>query len=99
FNGNPHTIVGVTPPEFLGTFVGYAMQFWVPASQQAVFDPSGYKLDNRSARWVEGFARLAPGVGLAVGQAQLDAAARRLASDFANDDRGRGIRILPLDQN
>src|ERR1051325_7066116 len=41
YNGVPHTIVGVTPKEFLGTFVGYAMQFWLPASQQAVVDASG----------------------------------------------------------
>ena len=99
FNGVPHTIIGVTPPEFLGTFVGYAMQFWVPASQQAVFDPSGYKLDDRSARWVEGFARLAPGVSVEAGQAQINTAARRLESEFPNDDRGRGVRILALDQN
>src|ERR1051325_1491485 len=47
FNGRPQTIVGVTPDGFLGTFVGYAMQFWSPASQQRVFDPTGYKLDDR----------------------------------------------------
>jgi predicted permease len=99
FNGIPHTIIGVTPEGFLGTFVGYAMQFWTPASQQAVFDPSGYKLEDRAARWVEGFARLAPGVSLAAAQAQIDAAARRLELEFPNEDRGRGVRVLPLDQN
>src|SRR5262245_1792789 len=31
-NGRPHTIVGVAPQGFYGTFVGYAFQFWVPAS-------------------------------------------------------------------
>lgn len=99
YNSAPHTIVGVTPPEFLGTFVGYAMQFWVPASQQAVFDPSGYKLDDRSARWVEGFARLSPGISVSAGQAEVNVVARRLEAQFANDDRGRGVRIFPLDQN
>lgn len=33
-NGLPHTIVGVTPEGFYGTFVGYPFQFWVPASMQ-----------------------------------------------------------------
>src|SRR5262249_2985388 len=28
-NGIPHTIVGVAPEEFLGTFVGYTIQFWL----------------------------------------------------------------------
>jgi macrolide transport system ATP-binding/permease protein len=99
YNGVPHSIIGVTPEAFLGTFVGYAMQFWVPAVQQTVFDPSGYKLEDRTARWVEGFARLKPGVSLAAGQAQIDGAARRLELEFPNDDRGRGVRILPLTSN
>jgi predicted permease len=96
FNGVPHTVIGVTAKEFLGTFVGYAMQFWVPASQQAVFDPAGYKLDDRGARWIEGFARLEPGVTLARAQAEVSAAAARLESDHPTFDRGRGVRLLPL---
>ena len=32
FNNVPHTIIGVAPEGFYGTFVGWAMQFWVPAS-------------------------------------------------------------------
>lgn len=99
YNGQPHTIVGVAPRVFLGTFVGYAMQFWLPASQQAVVDASGYRLDDRAARWVEGFGRLAPGVSLAAGQAQMNAVARRLESQFPNEDRGRGVRIFSLREN
>src|SRR5262249_37626748 len=36
-NGSPYTIVGVAPENFYGTFVGYAWQFWVPASMQERF--------------------------------------------------------------
>lgn len=99
FNGVPHTIVGVTPNGFLGTFVGYAMQFWTPASQQAVFDAGGYRLDDRAARWVEGFARLRPGTTVAAAQAAVDAAAQRLAREYPNEDRGRGVRLFPLEEN
>ena len=86
-NGVPHTIVGVAPEEFLGTFVGYTMQFWLPASQQSVVDPTGYKLNDRRARWIEGFARLRPGVTLAQAQTEINAAAKRLETDNPNDDR------------
>jgi len=48
-NGLPHTIVGVAPQGFFGTFVGYAFQFWVPASMQPQFSGGVYKLDDRSA--------------------------------------------------
>ena len=33
-NGLLHTIVGVAPRGFFGTFVGYAFHFWAPASMQ-----------------------------------------------------------------
>ena len=96
YNGVPHVIVGVAPDGFLGTFVGYSMQFWVPSSMQAAFDPRGYTLDDRGARWIEGFARLKPGVTIAQAQAEITAAARRLETDYPDIDRGRGVEILPL---
>lgn len=99
FNGVPHTIVGVAPEPFFGTFVGYAMQFWVPMSQLPVFDPSGNRLEDRTFRWIEGFARLKPGVSVAEGQLQIDVAAERLAETNVNEDRGRRIQIFALREN
>jgi macrolide transport system ATP-binding/permease protein len=95
-NGVPFTIIGVAPREFVGTFVGYSMQFWVPASMQGVFDLAGYRLDDRNARWIEGLARLKPGVTITEAQAEIDAGAKRLARAFPDADRGRGARLLPL---
>ena len=43
-NGSTLTIIGVAPENFFGTFVGYAIQFWVPMSMQEGFEPGGYKL-------------------------------------------------------
>jgi hypothetical protein len=61
-NGVPHTIIGVAPEGFSGTFVGRFIEFWVPVSMQAAFDSDRHKLENRNARWIEGFALLKPGV-------------------------------------
>ena len=77
-NGLPHTIVGVAPEGFYGTFVGYPFQFWVPASMQERFDSSGYKLEDRDARWIEGFVRLKPGVTVAQAQAEIAGVGSRL---------------------
>jgi macrolide transport system ATP-binding/permease protein len=96
YNNVPHVIVGVAPEGFLGTFVGYAMQFWVPTSMQAAFNPDGYKLDDRGARWIEGFARLKPGVTIERAQAEVSAAAKRLETDHPDVDRGRGVVLFPL---
>ena len=74
-NGVLHTIVGVAPEGFFGTFVGYPFQFWVPASMQELFESTVYKLEDRGERWIEGFVRLKPGVSRAQAQAEISAAA------------------------
>jgi predicted permease len=95
-NGMPHTIIGVTPQGFYGTFVGWAMQLWVPASMQETFDPGGYKLEDRGARWIEGFVRLKPGVTPDQAQAEISAVAKRLETAYPATNRGRGIKLYPL---
>lgn len=95
-NGVQHTIIGVTPEGFYGTFVGYAFNFWVPASMEEAFEGGGYKLENRGARWSEGFAILKPGVTIAQAQAELSAVARRLDAAYPDTNRNRGFRLYPL---
>ena len=95
-NGVKHTIIGVAPEGFYGTFVGYSFQFWVPASMEEVFGGGTYKLENRGARWVEGFAILKPGVTIEQAQAEMSAVAGRLESAYPDTNRGRGIRLYPL---
>jgi predicted permease len=94
--GLPHTIVGVAPKGFFGTFVGYAFQFWVPASMQTQFDAGVYKLEDRGARWIEGFVRPKPGVTIEQAQAELSAIAARLEADYPETNRGWGVRLFPL---
>src|SRR5438876_4888869 len=95
-NGVQHTIIGVAPEKFHGTFIGYAFNFWVPTSMQETFDTTGYKLEDRGARWIEGYAFLKPGVTRGQAQAELSAIAKRLENDYPETDRGHEITILPL---
>src|SRR5882672_6436718 len=95
-NGVMHTIVGVTPAGFYGTFVGWAMQFWVPASMEENFEAGGYKLEDRGARWIEAYVRLKPGVTLSQAQQEISAVAKRLENDYPATNRGRGIKLCPL---
>ena len=109
FNGDPkiigktqrldgvvHTIVGVAPQGFYGTFVGWGMQFWVPASMEEVFEAGGYKLEDRDARWIEAFARLKPGVTLEQAQAEVSSVAKRLEADYPATNRGRSVKLWAL---
>lgn len=95
-NGVPHTIIGVAPEGFYGTFVGRPIQFWVPASMQGVFDPGGYKLEDRDARWIEGFVLPKPGVSASQAEQELAGIAQRLEVAYPASNRGRNIKLLPL---
>ncbi|MGC1091069.1 MAG: ABC transporter permease [Candidatus Acidiferrum sp.] len=95
-NGVIHTIVGVAPESFRGTFVGWAMQFWVPASMEELFEAGGYKLEDRNARWVEAYARLKPGVTAQQAQQEVSAVAGRLEADYPLTNRGRSAQLWPL---
>src|SRR3989442_1893784 len=95
-NGVLHTIVGVAPEGFYGTFVGWGMQFWVPASMEENFEGGGYKLEDRGARWIEAYVRLKPGVTREQAQQQISSVAKRLEADYPDTNRGRGIKLWPL---
>jgi len=95
-NNVVHTIVGVMPEGFYGTFVGWAMQFWVPASMEETFEAGGYKLEDRGARWIEAYVRLKPGVTRQQARLEISAVAKRLEADYPDTNRGRGIQLWPL---
>jgi predicted permease len=86
----------VAPEGFYGTFVGWAMQFWVPVSMQERFSAGEYMLEDRGAPWIEGFVRLKPGVTPEQAQAEISAVASRLEHDYPATNRGRGVRLFPL---
>ena len=95
-NGVLHNIVGVAPEGFYGTFVGWAMQFWVPASMEETFESDGYKLEDRGARWIESYVRLKPGVTRQQAQQEISGIAKRLEADYPETNRGHGIQLWPL---
>ena len=95
-NGVQHTIIGVAPEKFYGTFVGYSFNFWVPTSMQETFDSTGYKLEDRGARWIEGYAFLKPGVSREQAQENSHRSQNGLENDYPETNRGQGVQILPL---
>src|SRR5213595_3607332 len=95
-NGVKHTIIGVAPEKFHGTFIGYSFSFWVPVSMQETFDTTGYKLEDRGARWIEGYAFLKPGVTRQQADAELHAISQRLEKDYPETNRGHDLSLSPL---
>jgi putative ABC transport system permease protein len=66
-------IVGVTPPGFYGTDVGYQFDVAVPIESERIIEPEHPLLDNPMGWWLYVFGRLKPGVTLQQAQARMAA--------------------------
>lgn len=96
FDNVVHTIIGVMPGGFYGTFVGRAMEYWVPISMVDAFYGGNDKLEDRGARWCEVYVRLKPGVTRYQAQQEISAVAARLEAQYPATNRGRGIKVWSL---
>ncbi len=83
-NGRLFTVAAVAPPEFLGTFTGFAIDGWVPVSMQRIVSPSSGSIDRRDDRFLMVMAARRPGVGDDAVRAILPVVARRLQAAQAN---------------
>jgi len=61
FNGQPFTVVGVTPPSFYGDRLERTPAFWIPLADEPLIDRSATLLDFPGADWLDLIGRLAPG--------------------------------------
>jgi putative ABC transport system permease protein len=89
-NGHPCTIIGVVPPEFVGTFAFSESEVYVPVNWIG-----SAALDDRGARGLHTVARLRPGVAIDRAQATLDVVAARLEQEHPDADRGIKVKLLP----
>jgi putative ABC transport system permease protein len=87
---NPYVVVGVMPPGF--AFPSATTDAWIP------FVPTADEL--RSHGYQEAFAigRLKPAVRLEQAQAEMDAIAARLANGYPETNKGRGFRLVLLQE-
>jgi len=99
-NGQPFTIIGVSPAEFRGTATLNRPDLWVPMQMhdQVLTGPFRLWFNNRRALLFNGIARLRPGVSVEQARAEVQAIARSLAQEFPNENQGRTVAVLPLAQ-
>jgi predicted permease len=83
-NGHAFTVVGVAPPEFLGTFTGFSIEGWVPVSMQAIVSPSSGSIERRDDRFLMLLAARHAGTEDAAIRAILPVAAQRLQAAQQN---------------
>ncbi len=94
-NNQPVTVAGIAPEGFVGTSV-LAPDLWVPLSMHpALSGGAPGSFTNRRAVWLMAFARLRQGVSLAQAQVQMTALGSRLAHDYPEANKDKGLRLAP----
>jgi len=94
-NRQPVTIIGVGAEGLTGTVTPLLTDFWLSISATLVSgDFQVSNLERRSDHWYQVLARLAPGMTVLQAQAAMDALAARLAEEYPEYNRGRGITVF-----
>jgi predicted permease len=92
-NGHPFTIVGITPPGFIGTERIYTAEIWVTLSMVREIEGWDWRTpDNRNALTV---ARLKPGTDARQAEASLAVLAAQMAREQPSRNEGLTIRLVP----
>jgi putative ABC transport system permease protein len=94
-NGQPFTVIGVTPPDFRGSTTGLALDVFVPITMQKTI-MSGDRLAARGNSFLQVFGRLAPGASIEQAQAAASVVAARLARQYPDTNPDRGTVVIPL---
>lgn len=88
-NGEPYTVVGVTPP---GIYDRFNSQFWIPLAlrPEQITHDSNFSLV---------MARLKDGVSIEQAQSEMNLIAEQLQSEFPKSNANRTISVEPLHLN
>jgi len=95
-NGIPFTVIGITPPEFKGTFsLAGPDRVWVPISmrQQLTSGQLRQFIESRRFRWINMVGRLKPGVPLRQAEAAMKTIASALEKQYPTANEGRKIDL------
>jgi putative ABC transport system permease protein len=93
-NRTPYTIVGVAPRNFTGIFLGGGPALWLPMSKNVVILPEWY--ETRRGLFLNGIARLKPGVTVEQARSNLRTVFANLEQAFPADNKGRSATAVPL---
>jgi putative ABC transport system permease protein len=71
------------------------IDLYVPAPMSLLTHREGY-VEDRALRWMQGFARLRPGVSIEQARQEMLAISRELGTSFPESNRGWGVSVQPL---
>jgi predicted permease len=97
-NGHPVTIVGVAPKEFHGTYTVIDMDAYIPLSSNITEELDSAVKDTwtkRDERTLKLMGRLENGVSMQQAGNLLNVAAKRIAEEHPDSDKGISVRLFP----
>ncbi len=97
-NGRNYMIVGVAPQGFQGINSIYAADVWVPMAMYEQIYPNPAWVNQRRALIFSVAGRLKPGLGMSQAEAGLQGLAQELEQQYPAENRGRGIKLTPIDE-
>ena len=93
-NASPYTVIGITPPAFMGTTVGEEADFWIPLTMQPKLVQRPEMLTRRDMWWLLLIGRLKPGVSLSQAQADANVAVQQYLAQAPTSLNDRADRKL-----
>jgi len=86
-NGQPHTVVGILPPDFQ---YPPGRELWAPRQ------PRNSDRQARGGSYIRAVARLKPGLAVAEAQAEMNSIAAQLAGEYPQTNAGVGVVVVPV---
>jgi predicted permease len=99
-NGREFTVIGVAPKGFRGARVLEPAELWVPLMMFKETLPGRLAkiFEKRRSIILFCIGRLRPGVDIAQADAAMKTVARRLEQEYPDDNKGRSLALLPIQQ-
>jgi macrolide transport system ATP-binding/permease protein len=94
-NGQPATIIGVTPKDFHGTFFAFDMDGYLTLNAMAMDKESSQFWTDRRDRRLIVLGRLKPNLSTSQAAISSDIAAQRLAAQYPSTNKDVTIRVIP----
>lgn len=99
-NGRQLIVVGVTPPDFLGTLPGTSLDLWVPLSMNVQLGAlNTWASSDWNARFLNVLVRLKPGYQFEQASAEAASISMRLAQEHPDTHRGFRAVVVPVDRS
>jgi len=95
-NGQPFTMVGITPPGFFGERLeSDPASFWIPLNKEPLVLATNSFLDLPEANWLNIFGRLRPGVNQKQVEAQMQVELRQFLQSPVSKTEERAKSLIP----